>query len=270
MMREAAIGGKRQKFLFLLSDAPGFCEFFPFVGAALERHGHEVIYASDSSHVTYLAKFFHPGIKVFNLFDFDLPADRIPMRINRGSLADWERALYYYGNSSGVERQFKLNITRSKFFPETLFAEQHYDVVFSESPAGIYTFSFFDFCKEHGIPWIGFEGSRISGYWEFPSSDVVFPVNATELEAFVEEYLETILGARITGPNYMNPKAMGSLLNASIFSRFFRRVKIREYILAFRSTLAGSRDFFGARPIYKYLINLKMLFLKKKDSKVFL
>lgn len=253
----------KKTFLFLLSDAPGFCEFFPMVGAELQRQGHDVIYASDSNHVTFLARHFHPTLRISELGDFATRRSETPFIINRGGLADWERVIHFFKPDAKAKAAFKFNMLYASAFPAQLYEKDAFDVVVSESPAGIYTASFFEFCKQNGIAWVGFEASRISGYWEFPKSDIAFETDDCELMAMVRDYVDRTSGAKISAPSYMNAKSLVSLTNVSLAARLMSSKKLEEYSLVLRSTWAGNRTFFGNRPTKKYLENLRRLLLRK-------
>ena len=253
----------KRTFLFLLSDAPGFCEFFPMVGAELQRQGHDVIYASDSNHVTFMAKHFHPTLKIAELSDFATRRSETSFVINRGGLADWERVIHFFKPDAKAKAAFKFNMLYASAFPARLYEKHAFDVVVSESPAGIYTTSFFEFCKQSGIAWVGFEASRIGGYWEFPESDIAFESDDSELMTLVRDYVDRISGPKISAPSYMNAKSLVSLTNVSLAARLMGRKKLEEYNLILRSTRAGNRTFFGNRPTEKYLENFRRLLLRK-------
>ncbi|WP_354689767.1 hypothetical protein [Lentibacter algarum] len=253
----------KKTFLFLLSDAPGFCEFFPMVGAELQRQGHDVIYASDSNHVTFLARHFHPTLRISELGDFATRRSETPFIINRGGLADWERVIHFFKPDAKAKAAFKFNMLYASAFPAQLYEKDAFDVVVSESPAGIYTASFFEFCKQKGIAWVGFEASRISGYWEFPDSDIAFETDDSELMSQVRDYVYRTSGSKISAPSYMNDKSLVSLTNVSLAARLMGIKKLKEYNLILHSTWAGNRTFFGNRPTKKYLENFRRLLLRK-------
>lgn len=253
----------KRTFLFLLSDAPGFCEFFPMVGAELQRQGHDVIYASDSNHVTFLARHFHPTLQIAELGDFATQRSETAFVINRGGLADWERVIHFFKPDAKAKAAFKFNMLYASAFPARLHEKYAFDVVVSESPAGVYTAAFFDFCKQNGIAWVGFEASRISGYWEFPESDIAFEADESELMALVWDYVDRTSGSKISAPSYMNAKSLVSLTNVSLAARLLGSKKLEEYKLVLRSARAGNRTFFGNLPTEKYFENFRRLLLRK-------
>jgi len=253
----------KKTFLFLLSDAPGFCEFFPMVGAELQLQGHDVIYASDSTHVTFLARHFHPTLQIAELSLFATQRSETDFVINRGGLADWERVIRFFKPNAKAKAAFKFNMLYASAFPARLHEKQAFDVVFSESPAGVYTAAFFDFCKQNGIAWVGFEVSRISGYWEFPKSDIAFEVDESKLMALVCNYLAKTSGPKISPPSYMNAKSLVSGTNVSLTARLLDSKKLEEYKLVLRSTLANNRTFFGLPPTKKYFKSLQRILLRK-------
>lgn len=252
--------------LILLSDAPGFCAFFPCVGDKLEELGHKVIYAVDSSHAEFIARNSRSDIKIFNLCDTPSKAEQAPYKINMGAMADWERLDCYYGLENNTNLALKRWLSRCNQFPEWIWERAKFDIVLSESDAGIYTTAFHRFCLERNLVWAGFEASRINGYWEFPDSNLQFSNDDAKIRENVERYMRSILSPVITSPSYMNASKLGSLTNTSLMGRFVNREKIKEYQLALRSTFNGNLNSLGRRPTSKGLAHLKFIIRRKVSS----
>ncbi len=96
--------------IILLSDAPGFCNFLPYVGYQLEKHGNRVIYIADSSHVYFIAKKYHPKIKIERLDLFTNKILNNEFEINRGAFADWERIECIIKGGGRIKNRFIKNL----------------------------------------------------------------------------------------------------------------------------------------------------------------
>lgn len=252
--------------LILLSDAPGFCAFFPCVGDRLEELGHKVIYAVDSSHAEFIVRNSRSNLEIFSLCDTPSIAEQAPYRFNSGAIADWERLDCYYCLEKKSNLNLKRALSRCNSFPEWIWEQTKFDIVLSEADAGIYTYAFHSFCRDRNIIWAGFEASRINGYWEFPDSDLQFENDDAKIRENADLYLKSILSPVIAAPSYMNASKLGSLTNTSFLGRLLNSEKAKEYRLALRSTFAGNLNSLGRSPASKYLTHLGFLIRRRFTS----